>query len=328
MKGRDLSRCFFREVVEPAIEKAAPGLNFAAGLLGDGSEVLGYDDGISTDHDFGPRAQLFLKEGDFPSMAQPLMRAISSALPATYAEWPTHFPDPDRPSSVDVKAGVAGSDRHGVEVYTIRGWTQRQLGLDLSSRSPTSSEWATLDEQRLLTVVEGEVFRDNANELSHLRRTLAQPPLGVRLGKMADLWKSIGQEAAFVGRAGHVGDELGSRLVTARIAEQLMRICFLIEGRYAPYSKWFGTAWSRLPSAAGIAPLLRHALAAEDWKHREAAVGAACLAVARLHQARGLPGDFEPSLMPYFSRPYTVINADQIAHALRAAADGELSSQS
>jgi len=77
--------------------------------------------------------------------------------------------------------------------------------------------------------------------------------------------------------------------------------------------------------AVPIATLLQDALTARDWKQREAAMGAAALAVARLHRARGLPGDFEPALEPYFSRPYTVINADRIGHAIRAAADDALS---
>lgn len=321
MKGLDLSRGFFLDVIEPVIENAAPGLKFAAGLVGDGSEVLGLDDDISSDHDFGPRLLLFLQEKDFEAVAPVLMAEISSALPVTYAGWATHFADLDRPPSIDASAGAAGCPDHGVEIYTLRGWTLRQLGLDLSRRSPNISEWAVLDEQKLLTVVEGEVFRDDANELSELRLRLEKPPLDVRLKKIADLWDSISEETAFVGRAGHVGDELGSRLIAGRITEQLMRICFLIEGRYPPYSKWFGTAWARLPGADDIAPHLWDAQLSEDWRAREAAIGAAGLAVARLHAARGLPGDLKASVGPYFGRPYTVINADRIGRAIRDAAE-------
>jgi hypothetical protein len=32
-------------------------------LLGEGSEVLGFDDEVSTDHDFGPRVELFVPPG-------------------------------------------------------------------------------------------------------------------------------------------------------------------------------------------------------------------------------------------------------------------------
>ena len=47
------------------------------------------------------------------------------------------------------------------------------------------------------------------------------------------------------------------RIVTARMAEKLMRLCFLIERRYAPYSKWFGAAFSRLTTSRATISKLR-----------------------------------------------------------------------
>lgn len=51
--GMELSRDFFHEVVEPLAD-ARRGLgSYAAVLLGGGSEVLGLDDEVSADHDWG-----------------------------------------------------------------------------------------------------------------------------------------------------------------------------------------------------------------------------------------------------------------------------------
>ena len=58
--GLDLAGAFFAEVVRPLLDEAYPRLPYAAALLGPGSEVLGYDTARSTDHDWGPRLQLFL----------------------------------------------------------------------------------------------------------------------------------------------------------------------------------------------------------------------------------------------------------------------------
>lgn len=51
---------------------------------------------------------------------------------------------------------------------------------------------------------------------------------------MAMQWRRVAQRKFFVGRAGDVGDEVGSALGAAAIARDLMRLCFLVERRYPP----------------------------------------------------------------------------------------------
>jgi Domain of unknown function (DUF4037) len=63
---------------------------------------------------------------------------------------------------------------------------------------------------------------------------------------LAGQWRRIAQEEHFPGRADEVGDDLGRRVLVARLARDVMRLCFLLERRYAPYSKWLGTAFARL----------------------------------------------------------------------------------
>lgn len=317
--GLRLAADYFRDVVEPLLLGLSPRLPYSAALLGDGSEVLGYDDDISTDHDWGPRLQLFLEPADFGREAERLIPALEADLPEHYRGWPTRFPDPDRPATIELEAERAGSPSHGVEIHSLRAWTKRQLGVDVSERMPTQEEWLAFDEQRLLGLIKGAVFRDDGGDLGALRTRLARYPLAVRLGRIATLWDEIGEEAAFVGRAGDAGDDIGSRLIAARMAERLMRICFLLDGEYAPNSKWFGTAWARLPSAASTGGHIAAILAADDWKDRELAIGKSALAVAGRHVAAGMPGHLVPEVRPYFSRPFRVVNAGEIAEAVRAA---------
>src|SRR5829696_8639177 len=47
--GLDLSEVLFRTAVEPLLAHNAPGLSYAAGLIGAGSDVLGFDTERSTD---------------------------------------------------------------------------------------------------------------------------------------------------------------------------------------------------------------------------------------------------------------------------------------
>jgi hypothetical protein len=58
--GLELNRLFFEEVVRPLIAAQFPDLAYSAALIGYGSDVLGYDTVLSTDHEWGPRLLLFL----------------------------------------------------------------------------------------------------------------------------------------------------------------------------------------------------------------------------------------------------------------------------
>src|SRR5205085_1875436 len=128
-------------------------------------------------------------------------------------------------------------------------------------------------------------------------------PRDIWLLRLATEWEAIGEERAFVGRTGELGDALGSRIIASRLIEHLMRIAFLIERRYAPYPKWFGTAFARLESAAALRPLLAEALEAADWQQREAAIARAAAHLADLQLERDIPGAVAPRIAPYFTRP-------------------------
>ena len=80
-------------------------------------------------------------------------------------------------------------------------------------------------------------------------------PKDVKAYLIASNWNIIASRQAFVRRCGECGDETGSVIICARIAERLMRLCFLYTDTYAPYSKWFGTAFDRLSAGGKSASL-------------------------------------------------------------------------
>ena len=59
-------------------------------------------------------------------------------------------------------------------------------------------------------------------------------------------WENIGELFAFVGRTGFRDDDLGSRIIAAKIVNYLINICFLLEKKFKPYPKWFGNAFKKL----------------------------------------------------------------------------------
>ncbi len=119
------------------------------------------------------------------------------------------------------------------------------------------ADWLTVPEQTLLELTAGAVYHNGPGELAALRDRLAYYPRDIWLYLMAAQWRRIAQQEAFVGRAGDAGDDLGSRLLAAAIVHDLMRLCFFIERRYAPYGKWFGTAFARLACGVALGPCSR-----------------------------------------------------------------------
>ena len=102
-----------------------------------------------------------------------------------------------------------------------------------------------------------------------------------------------------MGRCGDVGDELGSRVVAARLVHDLMLLCFLHERVYAPYSKWFGTAFSRLRCAERLGPVLQAALEGGTWRERETHLSLAYTLVAEAHNALAISKPLSVEVRPF-----------------------------
>ncbi|MDX3929844.1 MAG: DUF4037 domain-containing protein [Shinella sp.] len=292
--GIGLSERFYESCVAPVLRENFSGLPHAACRIGWGSEVLGYDTELSADHDYGPCVQIFLAEEGFPSTAPDIMRSLDKNLPEHFEGWSVHYSRNVRPPKTHPELGMLGSD-HGVELYTVSAWCsqyfKRQFATDLTFR-----DWLSYPEQMFLLMTAGAVFRDDLGELTAIRDRLAYFPRDVWLYKLAAQWGRIAEERAYVGRAGDVGDEIGSRIIAARMIGNIMRLAMLIERRYAPYPKWIGTAFAQLDCAAELAPILEVVLSAQTWQDREAGLLEACRFVAELQIARGVPGATVPAL--------------------------------
>ena len=94
IKGKQLCADFFQECAKPVLDKYFPELIYSAGLLGYGSDVLGYDDEVSADHMWGPRFYLFLRKEDMWKKEE-IMHALCENLPYSYKGYSVNFSVPD-----------------------------------------------------------------------------------------------------------------------------------------------------------------------------------------------------------------------------------------
>jgi hypothetical protein len=147
LSGAELARLFSAEVVEPLLARALPRLRYATGRLGSGSDVLGLDDAMSRDHDWGCRLTLLVEKSDRQALPQ-ISDLLERELPERYRQFPVRFP---------VAWDVSVS--HEVDLATVGDFATGRLGVD-----PTAGlsvlDWLVLTGQSVLEVTAGPVFTD------------------------------------------------------------------------------------------------------------------------------------------------------------------------
>ena len=316
--GLKLSKLFYEREVKPILANHFPRVPHSAALIGWGSEVLGFDTRISTDHHWGPRVLLFLSEKDSPKLKTQISEVLSAELPYEFMGYSTNFSEPE-PNGVRHPIRItSGPVNHMVQIYTVRSLFKSRLGVDLNKRI-TIDDWLSFPQQRLLELTGGEVYHDGLGQLAKARKRLQYYPKDVWLYLMAAQWIRMAVEEAFVGRAGHVGDELGSQIVAARLVDEIVKLSFLMERTYAPYSKWLGTAFSKLKIAGRASPILRHVMLSKTWKTREKWLSEAYSLLAEEHNALKITAPLSTKTSNYYSRPYSVIFAERFAKAIKQA---------
>ena len=194
------------------------------------------------------------------------------------------------------------------ELHSVRGYFLERLAVDLDG-GIEARDWLTFPEQGLRMFTAGDVHHDEVG-LQAARDRLAYYPRDVWLYLLMAGWWRVHPEANLVGRAGSVGDELGSTLIGSRLVSDLMRLCFLMEREYAPYAKWFGTAFSRLRCGPDLTPTLWDVVRAETWPAREEALLAAYEALAAMHDALELTEPVVTQMVQMWDRPFRVAWAD------------------
>ena len=302
LPGVELARAFYTDAVRPLLGDRP----HIAARLGAGSDVLGYDSARSTDHDWGPRLELFVADpGD-------LDHRLRHQLPKRFRGWSTHFVPPG--ARVRSMADTDGPVDHYVTITELGTWLHDHLGYD--PRAPIgTTDWLATPWQRLAEITGGAVFHDPGGELTTARERLSWYPDDLWRHVLASQWTRISQEEAFVGRTAEAGDVLGSRIVTARLCRDLARLLLLLERRWPPYQKWLFTAISGHPAAT----LLSAAVHSTSLRRREAALCAAYEHAAHRQNELGLAGTVDATRRPFFDRGYLVIGAERFAAELHAA---------
>jgi len=136
ISGLDLSRQFYQEAVRPVLDAAFPGMPHSAALLGRGSEVLGFDDEMSRDHNWEPRVLLFLRDEDHARDGDAIGETLRQELPPRFQDYPTDY-----------------------SIFTLRDYFLEHLDVDIDGEV-RAHDWLTFPEQQLGMITAGAVYHD------------------------------------------------------------------------------------------------------------------------------------------------------------------------
>ena len=248
MKGLELSKEFFEEYGRPMLENEFSDILplLAAGLFGSGSECFGFDDEISTDHDFEPSFCIFIPDEDT------LDRRTAFLLERAYAKLPKEFKGYKR----NMLAPVGGA-RHGV-IRTDEFFKEK---IGSSDGILTLEQWLALPEQALAEATNGELFFDNCSQVSKIRESLKYFPEEIRRKKIAGNLLIMAQSGQYnYKRCISHGETAAAQLAVNEFVKSAMSVIFLLNNKYQPYYKWSFRALRALPKLSLEAEIFEYLL--------------------------------------------------------------------
>jgi len=311
--GLELSEALYNKAIQPLMAKYHPSLPYAAARLDWGSDVLGFDTPMSMDHGWGPKITLYLTPNDFKMHHQALDQLFTNHLPLEVQGFPTHFAEPYADGGVMHKK-AEHPIHHMVTLTTIEKHFDDYLGLDIN-HPPSPTDWLSLPQQKLRTLTAGRIFHDDLG-LEEIREQFHWYPHDLWMYLMAVQWRRIDQDAPFVGRTGSVGDEFGSQLIAARLVREIMRLGFLVSKEYAPYAKWFGSAFDELFISFPLKPLLEKVLDSQHWREREGRLNDAYEVLMEYHANLKIPSQTISGVSLFHNRPFLVPDGERFVKAL------------
>ena len=242
MKGLDLARSYYEAYGrDMLLSQFGDKLSrLAVGLVGEGSECEGFDDGLSTDHDFEPGFCIWLSASDYEDFGFPLERAYAK-LPKEYKGF-SRQPVP------------ADGRRHGV--FVREEFYRRFLGSDTPPTEPR--EWLYIPSYALRAATNGEVFYDGDGAFSKTRTLLqAGYPLDVRRKLLAAHALAMTQSGLYnYPRLVKRGERGAAQLAVFSFVRHAISTVYLLNNAYEPFYKWAFRGMRSLPRFADLADTL------------------------------------------------------------------------
>ena len=246
----NIERCrdFYENYGEPMIRELFPeyAARIAAGMCGEGSDCLGFDDEISKDHDYVLGFSLWLTEADYSAIGRELNEEYGKLVERHAEEY-----------GEDGSSLIIADERRGVT--TIGRYYERILGVNINEHTDmdsffTEERWLSFDEAALFTAVSGSVFTDGEGSFTRIRRKLREyyPDRVWRLRLAQNIHEFSQSAQSNYARSMARGDDLTAFIIRGRAAESALKLVYLINRSYAPYYKWMAKGTKKLSELSEV----------------------------------------------------------------------------
>ena len=232
----DRSKAFYESAGKAMIEKHFPQYveRIAVGLVGEGSDCFGFDDEISSDHDYAPGFCLWLTEKDYQEIGAKLQKEYDQL---TSSE-----------GRLGYRRGVFSINQFYCGIMEIAGDYENTLSVD----------YETCKEHLLATASNGQVFRDDLGVFTKIRnQILKYYPETVWRRKLAQCIHDFAQYAqSNYSRMMARKDTVTAMICVGKGVESALDLVYLLERTYAPYYKWKKKGLENSRLAKQIFPIL------------------------------------------------------------------------
>lgn len=293
MKGLDISRQFYLEYGKPLIETKCPDLmpKLAIGLVGSGSQCYGYDDDLSTDHDFEPGFCIFIPN-DLSSKDEYRLEHLYNELPEVFMGFKRHTLLPGEDSIYGVKR---------IDDFYLTKVGSKDGELDLMT-------WLMIPSFYLLEATNGEVFVDDEGIFSSIRSKLSHYPHDVLLKKLAGEMILIYQSGIYNYDRCFKRNDLGAcQLSVIEFVKHSLEIIYLLNDTYIPYYKWVFKGLKSLKILSNLHNDLVYLLSSDNTKD---------FFIAKYKLIKNIILDIINELKKQNLIPDTINDVDQIAFYL------------
>lgn len=284
MHGLEIAKQFYFDWGKNHLEAAFPSLSkrVAVGRIF-GSDVIGADDEISRDHNWGPQFTLFLSAEDYSKHGEALSKSMNSAAPNPWNGF-----------------RLDGAGDKSVNVESIPKWIKTWLGF--SELPSQDADWKIVVKDRiaggtnkaresiLYFLKHGAIWFDGSGEFSIWRKALTRYPQRVWHSRLAEEVFRVWQygEYNFVQRVAKRKDPLIISVCLGEFIVGVMRLLLLLNRDYTPYWKWLAHEFRKLEEAPHYALSLENLIAASIIEEKVEIVLSICDQINHKMMSSGL----------------------------------------